>query len=67
VEAHDVHADLRQALRRLLAVVEIREIGAAVEVRAPEQARRSVFEDELVALHLQEAVPAGRFLLLEHK
>ena len=56
MEADDVQTGLGEAFRDDFAVFMGREVGAAVEVRAPEAGGRSVFEREFSVFDRQEAV-----------
>ena len=56
MEADDVQAGLGKSFRDDFAVFMGREVGAAVEVRAPETSGRSVFEREFSVFDRQEAV-----------
>ena len=65
MEAHEVHAELREATGDLLAVVVGGEVRRAVEVRPPEAGLRAVLEDHLAAAAGQEAVLPGRLFARE--
>ena len=66
METDDVQTSLGEAFRDDFAVFMGREIGAAIEVRAPETRGRSVFECELAVFYRQETVLSGRLFIGEN-
>ena len=65
MEADDVQTCLGKAFGDDFTVFMRREIGAAVEVRAPETRGRSVFESEFAVLYRQETMLSRRLFIGE--
>ena len=66
MEADDVQTGLGKSFRDDFAVFMGREVGTAVEVRAPKTRGRSVFEREFAVFDRQEAMLSRRLFIGEN-